>query len=100
MDLFNDRTIPYKRQAEKRSRVGRVQPSHLERVLQPHQERKADRLQDPLLIQCVFYLLELDYLQVRERRKKWDKDRERQFPFWKNTDELYVLLFASCFRPT
>lgn len=55
-------------------KVGEVQPSHLERVLQPHQERKADRLEDPLLVQCVLYLLELDHLQVREG----DKERERE----------------------
>lgn len=78
MDLFIDRAIPCKWKAEKRSRVGKVQPSHLERVLQPHQKREADRLKNPLFVECVLYLLELDYLQVRERWKKNRREKKRQ----------------------
>lgn len=59
-----------------RSRVGKVQASHLERVLQPHQERKADRLKNPLLIQCVLYLLELDNLNKTDKQTEREKGRE------------------------
>lgn len=36
--------------------------AYLKRVLQSHQEGKADSLQDTFLVQCVFYLLQLHYL--------------------------------------
>lgn len=41
----------------------RNQSKHLEGVLQPDEEGEANRLQDAFLIQCVFYLFQLDHLK-------------------------------------
>lgn len=52
----------------KRGRVRRLDEaagSNLEGVFQSHQEGEVDRLQDPLLIQRVFYLLQLHHLERR-----------------------------------
>lgn len=37
--------------------------AYLKRVLQSHQKGKAHSLQDTFLVQRVFYLLQLDYLE-------------------------------------
>lgn len=87
-----------------------MEPSHLERVFQPHQEWEADRLKNPLLVQRVLYLLQLDYLRVRERwkekggrRSERDKAGERgfsklsnNFHFRKVLVKIQVSLYGAC----
>lgn len=48
-------------------RLDEAARSNLEGVFQSHQEGEVDRLQDPFLIQRVFYLLQLHHLEGRRQ---------------------------------